>query len=79
MSSNYYIDEFQNRYYQTDLNNDGEEDLLLWDDNMVYVKYYEQFAYHYGGDISSVSDSHYYVYRDGVSSWEQLKTQVDEL
>jgi len=70
-----FVDAIENDYYQVDLNNDGNDDVLMWDRNNIYVKYYNQDALNTDGNISTVT-TNYYKY--SIDSWDDLKSSVDE-
>jgi hypothetical protein len=75
VKSQNHIDKVRDRYYETDINKDGKEDIVSWDDNSVYIKYANQDSDHqnarkYGSyyDISTI-DSYEKLSNKADSEW----------
>ncbi len=68
LANNDYVNKFQSRFVLTDINGDGRSDLILWDENNIYVKYrwwnsnYENIEYE--------NASNFYVYK--INSYDDL-------
>ena len=74
LSNEDYTKKFQSKYIVTDINGDQKNDMLLWDEHNVYIKY-KAGNTEYSNTWYS-SSSRYYVYH--IDSYEQLLDDADE-
>ena len=69
-----YTSMFQSRFLLADMNNDQKNDMILWDDHNVYIKY-KAGNTEYPNEWYN-SSSRYYTYH--INSYEQLLNDADE-
>lgn len=73
-------DDIWQHYLQTDINNDQQKDLLLWDNNSIYAKYADQqdSFLSAGGNKTTRQYGKYFAYQQGNTWWIDSASYLDE-
>ncbi len=72
LANDWYVKDFQGRSLMVDINNDDENDLILWDRSNIYIKYKNDNNEYENTDYNNDK----YIHR--ISSYEELWDESDE-
>lgn len=72
LSNEDYTNKFQSKYIVTDINGDKKNDMILWDEHNIYIKYRAWNSVFSGTDYNSR------VYSYHVKSYDELLADADE-